>query len=273
MNQEHEQGLNALEACLTSYIHMGKSLSEMPLDWAGITHEDLELIRHGEKFMTEEQFYGFLQILRSPMQLHIPLTDWILARGYGALTGILQPTFSLNGVPVRAIFDFPHVIINNKDIHIRERDSLVHIYPDGFTEELFIDSIEYEPYSRGYKPIYTLTVTRSKPNMQNNNINIQNMSGNARINSGYFTDNSSNEIHEFPAGFFEQARALLAEVNESHKQELVNMLAKTEAAYASGNKKECGNWFGQFFSLAFTADCITVLQPLLPLISWLMTNV
>lgn len=272
MNQEHEQGLKALEACLTSYVSIGKSLSKMPLDWAGMTPEDLEHIRHGEKFMTEEQFYGFLQILRSPMQLNIPLTDWILARGYGALVGILQPTFSLNGAPVRAIFDFPHVIINDKAIHIRESDSLVHIYPDGFTEELFIDSIKYDPYSRGYKPIYTLTVTRFKPNMQNNNINIGNMSGNARINSGYITDNSSNEIHELPADSFEQVRLLLAEANESYRQELENMLTKIEAAHTSGDKKECGKWFGQFISLAFTADCITVLQPLWQLTSWLRQN-
>ena len=271
MNQEHEQGLKALEACLTSYTHMGKSLSEMPLDWAGMAHEDLELIRRGEKFMTEEQFYGFLQILRSPMQLNIPLTDWLLARGYGALAGILQPTFSLNGVPVRAIFDFPQVIMNNKAIHIRESDSLSHIYPDGFIEELFIASIEYEPYSRDYKPIYILTVTRSKPNMQNN-INIGNMSGNARVNSGYITDNSSNDIHELSADFLEQARTMLAEVNERHRQEFEDMLAKIEAAHASGNKKECGKWFGQLFSLAFTADCITVIQPFLPLISWLITK-
>ena len=102
--------------------------------------------------------------------------------------------------------------------------------------------------------------------------NIGNMSGNARVNSGYITDNSSNEIHELPADFFIQIHTMLENVNESHKQEFEDMLAKIEAAHASGNKKECGKWFGQLFSLAFTADCITVIQPFLPLISWLITK-
>ena len=100
-----------------------------------------------------------------------------------------------------------------------------------------------------------------------------NMSGNTRFNAGKVIDNLTNEVHELPADFFEQTRILLAEVNERHRQELEDMLAKIEAAYASGNKNECGNWFGKFFSLASIADCITVVQPLLPLISWLMTNV
>ena len=80
------------------------------------------------------------------MQLSTPLTDWLLTRGYGALAGILEPTFSINGLLVRTIF-VQHVIINNKSIHIRKSDSLIHIYPDNFTEELFITDIDYAPYS------------------------------------------------------------------------------------------------------------------------------
>ena len=166
---------------------------------------------------------------------------------------------------------FPHIFINNPEVNISTNDSLIHTKANGYSEELFITDIDYDPYSEGYNPIYKLTVTRSKPNMQNN-INIGNMSGNARVNSGYITDNSSNEIHELPANFFLQIRTLLENVNESHRQEFEDMLAKIEAAYASGNKKECGKWFGQFFSLAFAADCITVVQPLLQLISWLITK-
>ena len=63
MNHEHEKGTVALEACLKSYINIGKSLSQILLDPANMILEDLQLIRHGEKFMTEEQFYGFMQIL------------------------------------------------------------------------------------------------------------------------------------------------------------------------------------------------------------------
>ena len=74
------------------------------------------------------------------------------------------------------------------------------------------------------------------------------------------------------ADFFEQTRALLADVNDEHRLELEKMLAKIETTHAIGNKKECGNWFGQFFSLASIADCITVAQPLLPLISWICKN-
>ena len=98
------------------------------------------------------------------------------------------------------------------------------------------------------------------------------MSGNARFNTGSIIDNSTNEVHEPLADYFEQTRALLAKVNGMHRLELENMLAKIQEAHASGNKKECGNWFGKFFSLASVADCITVAQPLLQLISWLMKN-
>ena len=108
--------------------------------------------------------------------------------------------------------------------------------------------------------------------MQNNSINIGNISGYTRSNSGNVNDNSSNVFHELPQNFFEQTRTMLAEINERHRQELEKILAKTEATHASGNKKECANLFGKFFSLAAIADCITVSLPPLPLISWILRN-
>ena len=110
-------------------------------------------------------------------------------------------------------------------------------------------------------------------NVTNNyNITIGDYSHINAINAENSTDNSSNEIHALPADFFEQTRALLENVNESHRIELSDILAKIEATHASGNKKDCANWFGQFFSLASIADCITVAQPLLQLIPWLLGN-
>lgn len=267
MNYEHEKGINALRLCLNMCPPEHQKFERI-----GLSHDDIEQAKHGEKYLTEDQLHKFINLMRLPLWIDKPLVDWLQIAGHWALAGIVTPTFSLNGVPIRGIMAFPHIFINNPEVNISIHDSLIHTNPNGHSEELFITDIEYDPYSEGYNPIYKLTVSRSKPNMQNN-ISIGNMSGNARVNSGYITDNSSNEIHELPADFFLQIRTLLENINENHRRELEDMLAKIEAAHTSGNKKECGKWFGQFFSLAFTADCITVLQPLLPLISWLMTNV
>lgn len=274
MNQEHEHGIKALEHCLA--FLSGRTIQEMHFELAGITPEDLEAFKRGEKYMTEKQFYGFNHILRAPMLLEKPLINWLKLGDHWALVGILEPTFSLNGQPVRAIIDFPYVIINNPDIKFHIGDSLMHTYPNGLQEELFIEDFEYSSSPEGYKPTYILKVKRSKQDMHNtNNFNFGDntqISGNARFNAGSVIDNSKNEAHELPADFFEQTRALLADVNEKHRLALENMLAKIEEARASGNKKECGNWFGKFFSLASIADCITVAQPLLHIISWLMAN-
>ena len=274
MNQEHEQGIRALKNCLAFLC--GRTIPEMHFELAGITNEDLDAFIKGEKYMTEKQFYGFIHILRAPMLLTKPLINWLNLGDHWALVGIIEPTFSLNGKPVRAILDYPYAIINNPDIKFHIGDSIMHTCPNGLQEELFITDFEYSFIPEGYKPTYILTVTRSKKNMQNtNNFNFGDntqISGNARFNAGHITDNSSNEIHELPADFFEQTRALLMETNDIYRQELEEILAKIETAHVSGNKKECGNWFGKFFSLAAIADCITVTQPILPLISWIMGN-
>ena len=274
MNLEHEQGIKAFEHCLSWLC--GRSMSEMHFELAGIMSKDLEAFRNGTTYMTEEQFYAFARILRAPMFLEKPLIQWLNLGDHWALVGILQPTFSLNGQPVRAILDLPYAIINNPDIKFHIGDSLMHTCPNGLQEELFITDFEYSFVPKGYKPTYLLTVTRSKQDMHNTNNfhfgdNTQ-IGGNARFNTGNVIDKSNNEIHELPADFFEQTRALLADVNNEHRLELEKMLAKIETTHAIGNKKECGNWFGQFFSLASIADCITVAQPLLPLISWICKN-
>ena len=271
MNQEHEQGIKALELCLNMH-----PIKDEELAYVGLTREDITQIKNGNKYMTEEQLYKFVLVMRSPNMLDRPLINWLNCGERWALVGILEPTFSLNGQPVRAILDSPYVIINNPDIKFHIGDSLMHTYPNGLQEELFIVDFKHSFVPEGYKPTYILTVTRSKQGMNNiNNFNFGDntqISGNARFNAGSVIDNSTNESNELPADLFEQTRALLAEVNERHRQELKDMLAKIEAAHTSGNKQDCGNWFGKFFSLASIADCITVAQPLLPLISWLMTN-
>ena len=246
------------------------------LSYLGLTRDDITQIKNGNKYMTEEQLYKFTFVMRSLTMIDRPLVDWLNCGERWALAGITEPTFSLDGKLICAIMDFPYVFINNPEVHISINDTIVHTYTNGHREKFFIEDIEYDPYSRGLHPIYKLKVTRSKQDMNNtNNFNFGDntqIGGNARFNTGRVIDNSTNEIHELTADFFEQTRALLAEANERNRQELQDILAKIEAAHASGNKNECGNWFGKFFSLASIADCITVAQPLLPLISWLMTN-
>ena len=267
MNQEHEQGIRALKNCLQGCKNLGKTISEMHFERAGITPEDLKSFESGEKYMTEEQFYGFHYLLRAPRLLAKPLIDWLNLGDNWAIVGILEPTFSLNGKLVRAIIDFPYVIINNPDIKFKVGDSLIHTCPNGLQEELFIIHFEYSFFPKGYKPVYTLTVTRSKQDMQNTNSftfgdNTQ-ISGNTHFNTGNVTDNSSNTFNELTPDFFVQTRGMLESITSIHKQELIDLIEKIENAKSSGNKNEGGQLLGKFLSLSFIADCVTVLQPAL----------
>ncbi len=258
MNHEHEQGIKALEHCLSCLC--GRTIPEMHFELAGITLEDLEAFKKGEKYMTEEQFYGFIHILRAPMLLEKPLINWLNLGDHWALVGILEPTFSLNGEPVRAILAPPYVIINNPDIKFHIGDSLMHTCPNGLQEELFITDCEYSFFPKGYKPTYILTVARSKQNMHNtNNFNFGDntqIGGNARFNAGNVTDNSTNEIHELPPDFFSDVRELLMKVEDSNRKEILEILSKIEEAKS---QREGVHWFGKFISSA--ADYITILQP------------
>ena len=60
------------------------------------------------------------------------------------------------------------------------------------------------------------------------------------------------------------------QTDSSCKKELFDILTKIEAAQKANNKKDCGNWLGQFISLAFIADCVTVIQPIVGLLSLLI---
>ena len=115
-----------------------------------------------------------------------------------------------------------------------------------------------------------IPIPRVKHNVQNNyNINI---SDNARIDaiaSENVTDNSVNSFNSIATELFEQVRTTVKELNSEYKNELLDILAKIEQTKNAGDKKECGNVFGKFISLASIADCITVAQPLVPLFSWL----
>ena len=212
--------------------------------------------------MTEEQLYKFIDLMRAPNMLDRPLVDWLNCGERWALAGIAEPTFLLNGTLIRGIMDFPYVYINNPDLFIEITNSLTHIYTNGNREEFFITYIDYSPYSRGDNPIYKLTITRLKTNMQNSfNIggNLQ-MSGNSHLNTGNVNDYSTNEIYELPANFFSQAHELLTNVNESYRQEFLDILNKIEA---TKNPKEGGQLFAKLISLSFIADCVTVLQPII----------
>jgi len=272
VNKEHEQGIRAFEHCLQTCINLGHTISEMHFERIGITEDDIKLIRNGEKFLTEEQFLRFANLLRGSMQL----IQWLDCADYWGLVGILQPAFSLKKNTnnetihnIRAILDFPYVIINNPELQIEVHDSLLHYYPNGLREELFITDtgLDYASYLSGRKQLYKLTVTRSEQNMQNTNTfniggNLQ-MNGNAHLNTGNVTDNSSSTFHELPKDFFTQTRQTLESLNSAHKQELLEAIDKIENAKLSGNKNEGGQSLGNFLSLSFIADCVTVLQPAL----------
>lgn len=109
-----------------------------------------------------------------------------------------------------------------------------------------------------------------KPNVQNNyNITIGDNSRINAIGSENVTDNSSNTFNQITPELFEHIRSLIKQTNSDYRQDLLDVLTKIENAKNSGDKKECGNWFGKFFSLASIADCITVAQPLVAILSWL----
>ena len=255
MNYEHEKGIKALELCLNMHHVEDEELAS-----AGLTREDIMQIKNGNKLMTEDQLYKFAFVMRSPNLLQRPLVDWLNCGGLWALAGIAEPTFSINGSPIRAIMDLPYIFINNPDVHVSIDDVITHIYPDGYEERFFIEDIDYDPYSRGYNPIYKLTVTRSKQNMHHtNNFNFGDntqIGGNARFNAGNVTDNSTNEIHELPPDFFPYVRALLMKVEDNNRKEILEILSKIEEAK---NKREGVHWFGKLISSA--ADYITILQP------------
>lgn len=113
-------------------------------------------------------------------------------------------------------------------------------------------------------------IPRTKPTVQNNyNINMGGYSRIGAIASENVTDNSTNSFNTITPEIFNQVRTLINELNSEHKNGLLEILAKIEQTKNAGDKKECGNAFGKFISLASIADYITLAQPLVPLISWL----
>lgn len=112
----------------------------------------------------------------------------------------------------------------------------------------------------------------------NNNTSIQNnynfsITGNSHINAvnaENATDNSSNTFSYVPPELFSQIRSTLDSLNSEYKQQLLDILSEIETAKDTGDKKKCGNFCGQFLSLASIADCMTVAQFIIPIISWLV---
>ena len=102
-----------------------------------------------------------------------------------------------------------------------------------------------------------IPITRNKPSIHNNyNITLNN---NARINaiaSENVTDNSVNSFNTLTPELFNQVRLLIDKTNSDYKNMLIEILAKIEQTKNIGDKKECGNWFGKFFSLASIADTV-----------------
>ena len=253
MHFEHQEGIKALKLCLN--LHKYENFTSI-----GLTQKDFELIKEGRLFFTEEQLYRFIDILRENSITNIPLNHWLGFANHWALSGILEPTFSFNGIPIRAILDYPYVFINNPDLHIHVGDTLIHSYSNKFKEELFVVDMRYSPYTKGFEPIYILTVTRSKSTMQNtNNFNFgdnTHISGNAHFNAGNVIDSSHNMNHELPENFFPQLRKLLESIDEKRQQELFAILSKIEDANCNNERI---HWFGNFISKA--ADYVALLQP------------
>lgn len=115
-----------------------------------------------------------------------------------------------------------------------------------------------------------IPIPRTKTTVQNNyNINMGGYSRIGAIASENITDNSTNSFNTIIPEIFNQVRTLINELNSEYKNGLLEILAKIEQTKNAKDKKECGNAFGKFISLASIADCITLAQPLVPLISWL----
>ena len=70
MNYEHEKGINALELCLNM-----SHIKDQDLEYAGLTFEDIQQIKNGNKYMTEEQLYKFIDLMRAPNMLDRP-NNW-----------------------------------------------------------------------------------------------------------------------------------------------------------------------------------------------------
>lgn len=118
-----------------------------------------------------------------------------------------------------------------------------------------------------------IPIPRTKTTVQNNyNINMGGYSRIEAIASENITDNSTNSFNTITPEIFNQVRTLINELNSEYKNGLLEILAKIEQTKNAKDKKECGNAFGKFISLASTADCITVAQPLMLLISSLCNS-
>ena len=112
--------------------------------------------------------------------------------------------------------------------------------------------------------------SKDTTSIQNNyNINLNGYSRINAVNAENATDNSSNTFSSVPTEIFSQLRSTLNDLKSEHKQQLLDILAEIEAAKDTGDKNKCGNFCGQFLSLASIADCITVAQFLVTVISWL----
>ena len=112
--------------------------------------------------------------------------------------------------------------------------------------------------------------SNNQPTIQNNyNFSIAGNSHINAVNAENATDNSSNTFSSMPTEIFSQIRSTLNDLKSEHKQQLLDILAEIEAAKDTGDKNKCGNFCGQFLSLASIADCITVAQFLVTVISWL----
>ncbi len=107
--------------------------------------------------------------------------------------------------------------------------------------------------------------------IQNNyNINLNGYSRINAVNAENATDNSSNTFSSVSPELFSQLRSTLDSLNSEYKQQLLDILSEIETAKDTGDKKKCGNFCGQFLSLASIADCMTVAQFIIPIISWLV---
>lgn len=263
MDQEYQHGIKALEFCLENC----KSLRVEKFEIQAILDQrkigiNLECIENENKCLSEEQFKVLAEVFMYFTIGHkIPLLKWLLLPMHYDLMGLLEPSFRLKRhsnegdvEKVRCIFDEDERIILKKfgtHLFIENGDSISH----DECGEMFISAIEQPSCSNGSRPLYLLTLTKSKPTMSNvNNFNV-NITGDSNKNINIGNNNTNTITNELPPDFFKQVYSAIESLDSKYKEDLCEFFSKLEDAITSGNKEKGRNM------LESIADCIEKLSP------------
>ena len=169
--------LQILDNYVRAYIARGHDFSDL------IQHSHLEIdekifkeVTLGNVPLNEADFYSLTDSFRFYEEMENPSVkfpsriDWFLKQLHWYLVERLEPSFKLvrQDKNIRAIFDFPVVLINDSTVLIEVGDSLVHI---ASKDRLNVKDIKREFYSGGSKPAYLLEVERVNQIMETNERN------------------------------------------------------------------------------------------------------